>query len=1138
MPWGSRLAGAIGAIEAIWLALAAPALAQEAVYYSPDTTVVLSGTVTGGEDVVGDDRLGSVVLQNLGVIPAGAEVDAYGFVPPSDHFFSLDVTAELSGGLIVEPGDVVHWSCSYDLTFDASGMGLPAGINVDAFTFTGGDHVVSFDTTALLPGSITADDEDLVRRLPGDDFAIFFDGSAEGIPANLDLDGAHLDEATGILLLSFDASSQIAAIDFDDEDVLRFDPQGASWSLYFDGDSEHADLAAGDLVAVPEPSEPLILAAGMALLLVLSRWRQRGRSYAASSALLLLIAAFVASPVTAQPVGLPPSPFHLAYEEMTDWLASKPSTVVTVVSFGTSTYHGPCDTVQGFCENQGTQACSQDADCPAHPLQAIKISDNPTVDEDEPVFLFTGVIHGREPIGARILLELAEDLIDGYLPGTEVETWVDEFQIWLVPVMNPHGYADQLRKTGPHVTNECPGGPIQSQGVNLNANFALRWDRCEYNKLVCSNDFSKKCSSDSDCPTGGTCQRDQRCLDPSDGNYRGPCKMSAPESVAMAELVRELQPLVGVTYHSGQGDAVGSYLYPWSIGDLESAAAGINTQDCVQVSDPPDILAGADLARAYKAAVHTSRVAGRLCSGAATIPSACPVLFIGRLGSVGASSAWFHSEVGMFDLLVETNGDLNADNEFDLSEAWRDSYFYQEDPQLTPGSTEQIHLDDGWEYVRNNVDGIKALFRYMQPSCQTTGVWAGAFVTGRVLDSRGDPVVAEVEVSQMGGGTWDRLHVDESDADCDGVPEAPYCPAADLVCPDGGSSCLPSEKVCPPDSPFRRSNRSYGRYHRLLAEGDWELTFTDPAGLLQPKTVSVPVSDSCRENVPDVVLLDVPLTAGSIDVSQARVDAGGGFPFTISEAGSYRLTSNLTVTSASTPAIVVNADGVDLDLNGFTVRGPVSCTGGQGSSVSCPGQSPAGVGISSSADQVVVRNGIVHGVGGSGLELTGEGVRVEGVIALENGGDGFDVGNGALLTKCLAVRNGGRGFALGSASSLTASSASDNGSNGVAASFGVTITGNASQGNASTGIGASRGSTIANNAVHGNGGTGVSCTVGCTVHGNAISSNGNIGLTLQSTSGYKNNVIHSHATEPVSGGVNVSPNLCDGSTVAAACDPP
>jgi hypothetical protein len=67
---------------------------------------------------------------------------------------------------------------------------------------------------------------------------------------------------------------------------------------------------------------------------------------------------------------------------------------------------------------------------------------------------------------------------------------------------------------------------------------------------------------------------------------------------------------------------------------------------------------------------------------------------------------------------------------------------------------------------------------------------------------------------------------------------------------------------------------------------------------------------------------------GVILIDQNKAIAGGvtpadgpGFPVTISQPGSYRLSSNLTMPNASATAIQITADNVSLDLNGFSIIG-------------------------------------------------------------------------------------------------------------------------------------------------------------------------------------------------------------------------
>ena len=70
-------------------------------------------------------------------------------------------------------------------------------------------------------------------------------------------------------------------------------------------------------------------------------------------------------------------------------------------------------------------------------------------------------------------------------------------------------------------------------------------------------------------------------------------------------------------------------------------------------------------------------------------------------------------------------------------------------------------------------------------------------------------------------------------------------------------------------------------------------------------------------------------------INMAKVATGGltpgdtaGFPVTISQPGSYKLSGNLTVPNANTNAILITSDHVTVNLNGFAILGPTDCSGG------------------------------------------------------------------------------------------------------------------------------------------------------------------------------------------------------------------
>src|SRR5436853_6750224 len=74
----------------------------------------------------------------------------------------------------------------------------------------------------------------------------------------------------------------------------------------------------------------------------------------------------------------------------------------------------------------------------------------------------------------------------------------------------------------------------------------------------------------------------------------------------------------------------------------------------------------------------------------------------------------------------------------------------------------------------------------------------------------------------------------------------------------------------------------------------------------------------------------IPFQAFAVDgvvlINQSTVMAAGGFPYIITQPGSYKLSGNLTMSTTTTGnysgldiAIGINSSGVVLDLNGFSI---------------------------------------------------------------------------------------------------------------------------------------------------------------------------------------------------------------------------
>lgn len=213
---------------------------------------------------------------------------------------------------------------------------------------------------------------------------------------------------------------------------------------------------------------------------------------------------------------------------------------------------------------------------------------------------------------------------------------------------------------------------------------------------------------------------------------------------------------------------------------------------------------------------------------------------------------------------------------------------------------------------------------------------------------------------------------------------------------------------------------------------------------------------------------------------------------TITAPGSYQLDKNLNATG---DCLVIQANFVTIDLNGFTVTGD-----GTGDGITDGGVARKGIAI---------RNGTITGfVDGIDLFFS-RGVSVEQVRAFDNSGDGIRVGFDSMVTGNTAFDNVGNGIFARFGSTVTGNTARSNNGNGIRADGDNTVTGNAARTNSNDGIHVGSGSTVTGNTANDNSGTGIKVSNGSTVTGNTARGNNGNGLEVDCPS----NVIGNTATD-------------------------
>jgi carboxypeptidase T len=143
----------------------------------------------------------------------------------------------------------------------------------------------------------------------------------------------------------------------------------------------------------------------------------------------------------------------------------------------------------------------------------------------KPRILFNGAHHAREVMTVEVALDTVETLLERYGTDEAITHWVNDDEIWVVPMLNADGServanGETFRRKN---TRGCPasGSCSSRTGVDINRNYAHGWGSC--------NGSSGSPSAD---------------------NYRGPSAASEPETRALMGLVEKIRPVFDLSYHS------------------------------------------------------------------------------------------------------------------------------------------------------------------------------------------------------------------------------------------------------------------------------------------------------------------------------------------------------------------------------------------------------------------------------------------------------------------------------------------------------------------------------------------------------------------------------------------------------------
>jgi carboxypeptidase T len=176
-------------------------------------------------------------------------------------------------------------------------------------------------------------------------------------------------------------------------------------------------------------------------------------------------------------------------------------------------------------------------------LWAVKISDNVSVDENEPEVLYVSLHHAREHLTVEMALYLLHLFADNYGTDSRITNIVNSREIYIVFNLNPDGGEYDIA-TGSYRSwrkNRQPNSGSSYVGTDLNRNYGYKWGCC-----------------------GGSSGS------PSSETYRGSAPFSAPETARLRDFINsrvvggKQQIKTAITFHTYRELVLWPYGYTYT----------------------------------------------------------------------------------------------------------------------------------------------------------------------------------------------------------------------------------------------------------------------------------------------------------------------------------------------------------------------------------------------------------------------------------------------------------------------------------------------------------------------------------------------------------------------------------------------
>jgi len=172
-------------------------------------------------------------------------------------------------------------------------------------------------------------------------------------------------------------------------------------------------------------------------------------------------------------------PFTIERPDLSAFYQSRNKAAMTMGGFRTfSEIVAYVDSITAANPNILTPKWSLGTSLEGRDLWAVKLSDNPGIDEDEPEVLYISLIHAREPAAQASLLHFLEHLVTNYGSDPEITELINTRELYFVPVQNPDGYVkneQDFPEGGGMWRKNLRNNGDGEFGVDLNRNYGYKW---------------------------------------------------------------------------------------------------------------------------------------------------------------------------------------------------------------------------------------------------------------------------------------------------------------------------------------------------------------------------------------------------------------------------------------------------------------------------------------------------------------------------------------------------------------------------------------------------------------------------------------------------------------------------------------